>query len=219
LGKKINISEYKTELLSSLGVLITFKLFSMVLVWNETRSGFHIRDVVLENVGPYENHLIIFLLTYGLAILGLWNSLSSREGWIRTMFSIMTFLFLRTITLSMLPLNPPTTIIPLKDFFLTNTFYCSKILVRDLFFSGHTCSVFMLFFLVESKIVKYILCMGGVILASLLILQHVHYSIDVVAAPFFAYIAYRSGIFFQQKFKSKLEPSSGDYAFASQKVN
>lgn len=180
-------------------VLIGFRLFSFVLMWNETRSGFRIDDIVLNNVGPYENHLPIFILTYGLILIGLWNSLGTKEGWLTTNFSIVFFLIFRTITLSLLPLDPPDHIIPLKDYFLTNTFYCSKILVRDLFFSGHTTAVFLLYFLVDHPILKKVLLIGAIVLGTLLILQHVHYTIDVLVAPFFAYLAYRCGDYVKKK--------------------
>jgi PAP2 superfamily C-terminal len=185
-------------------VLIGFRLFSCVLMWNETRSGFRIDDVVLNNVGPIENHLIIFILTYGLILIGLWNSLGTKDGWLTTNFSIVFFLIFRTITLTLLPLDPPEQIIPLKDYFLTNTFYCSKILVRDLFFSGHTTAVFLLYFLVNHPILKKVLLIGAIVLGTLLVLQHVHYTIDVLVAPLFAYIAYRSGDFAKKKALSLL---------------
>lgn len=174
-------------------------MFSYVLLWNEARSGFPINDIVLDNIGPYENHLLIFILTYGLLLLGLSFSLRTKEGWIATNFSVVVFLLFRTITLAILPLNPPEHIIPLEDLFLTSTFYSNKVYVRDLFFSGHTCAVFLLYFLIDKPIIKKVLLFGGTLLGTLLILQHVHYTIDVIVAPLIAFMVFKCGEFLQKK--------------------
>ncbi len=193
------IKNYSLEIFSLLCVLVGFVFFSKVLVWNETRAGYGLNDIIMNHIGPFENHFIIFGLTYGLIIFGLSQSLKTRIGFVQTMWSIIFFILLRTATLILFPLNPPKSIIPLQDFFLTNTFYDSKVLVRDLFFSGHTAAVFLLFFLANSKITKSILCIGGICLGTLLVLQHVHYTIDVLAAPIFAYVAVQLGTVVQLK--------------------
>jgi hypothetical protein len=199
LEKVKNYKNYILQLISFVLALVTLRLFSFVLLWNESRSGYFINDIVLDHVGPYENHIVIFLLTYGLLLFGLSFSLRTKQGWIATNFSVVFFLVFRTLTLAAFPLNPPEHIIPLKDLFLTNTFYGNKVLVRDLFFSGHTCAVFLLYYLVDNKIVKRILMVGGTLLGSLLILQHVHYTIDVIVAPLIAYIVFKCGVFVQKK--------------------
>ena len=86
-------------------------------------------------------------------------------------------------------------ILPLHDLFLKNTFYCQEVLLKDLFFSGHTASVFLLYFLIPQKWVKRVLLAGGLTLGFLLMHQHVHYTIDIVAAPFFSWIAYQGACF------------------------
>jgi membrane-associated phospholipid phosphatase len=60
-----------------------------------------------------------------------------------------------------------------------------------LFFSGHTANLALLAFMVDIKWLKYILGICTFIVAVLLLVQHVHYTIDVLVAPFAAYISYK----------------------------
>ena len=57
---------------------------------------------------------------------------------------------------------------------------------HDLFFSGHTSNLFLIAILFSKKYLKIIFIIITLIMASCLVLQHVHYSIDVLAAPFFS---------------------------------
>jgi hypothetical protein len=67
----------------------------------------------------------------------------------------------------------------------------SQALTRDLFFSGHTSTMFLLFLAVPGRSAKafFLACTGAV--ACLVLVQHVHYAVDVLAAPPFAYVAWR----------------------------
>ena len=82
-------------------------------------------------------------------------------------------------------------IIPLKDSFLQSSFYSGRENLKDLFFSGHTATIFLFAFGFRKKPLKILFAIGGTIVGILVVLQHVHYSIDVVVAPFVAYIAIR----------------------------
>ena len=98
---------------------------------------------------------------------------------------------LRSITLFFVPLEPPSNIIPLHDEFLTNTFYAGSQNLKDLFFSGHAATLFLFYFFATNKILKYVFLVAAISVSIGVVMQHVHYSYDVIAAPIFAYIAYR----------------------------
>lgn len=66
-----------------------------------------------------------------------------------------------------------------------------EILTKDLFFSGHTGTLFLLFLLVENKYLKTIFLAATILVGSAVLLQHVHYSVDVFVAPFVAYGSFR----------------------------
>lgn len=176
---------------SFLSVFLVFWLFARFLKFNETRSGFALYDPILSVLGPYNHNTSIFILTYGLVIFGLFWALQSRIGMLTTNLSICFLIAFRAFTLFIFPLEPPTGILPLQDLFLKNTFYCQEVLLKDLFFSGHTASVFLLYFLIPKTWVKRVLFIGGFTLGFLLMHQHVHYTIDILAAPVFSWLSYQ----------------------------
>jgi len=81
--------------------------------------------------------------------------------------------------------------IPLYDPFLEKTFYEDVLITKDLFFSGHTSNIIVFAFLSRVTWFRNFFFVTAFIVASMLVMQHVHYTIDVVAAPFFAYVVYR----------------------------
>jgi len=67
----------------------------------------------------------------------------------------------------------------------------SEALTRDLFFSGHTSTLFLIFLAVPGGRSRPIFLACTVAVATAVLVQHVHYAVDVLAAPFFAYGAWR----------------------------
>ncbi len=99
-------------------------------------------------------------------------------------------IFLRIIAMFLIPLDSPPTSLLLADP-IVQYFGTGKQLTKDLFFSGHTATMFVLLLTAISKNEKILFLIGTITVATFVILQHTHYSIDVFAAPFFAYGAYR----------------------------
>jgi hypothetical protein len=77
-------------------------------------------------------------------------------------------------------------------------------LLKDLFFSGHTATLFLLFLTARVSMVRLIFLLCTIATGALLMLQHVHYSVDVAAAPFFAYACYRGALRFEQWYATRL---------------
>jgi membrane-associated phospholipid phosphatase len=74
---------------------------------------------------------------------------------------------------------------------ISNFFYGEKFVTRDLFFSGHTSTVFLIFLCLPGSRDKKIALAVTIIVGFLLLVQHVHYTLDVLGALLFAWIAYR----------------------------
>jgi hypothetical protein len=91
----------------------------------------------------------------------------------------------------LLPLEPPVTMIPLSDPF-AEYFTTGSVMTKDLFFSGHTATLFFLYLMTEKKLLRYVFLCATITVALLVMAQHVHYAIDVFAAPFFTYAVYNS---------------------------
>ena len=92
----------------------------------------------------------------------------------------------------MVPLDPPDGLIRLNDP-LTSMVYGGKdkFMPKDLFFSGHTSNMFLMCLCLTKKTDKYLAFIATIAVGILVLVQHVHYTIDVLAAFFFTYIIYR----------------------------
>ena len=95
----------------------------------------------------------------------------------------------RILAMYLLPLQPPEKMIILNDPFV-EFFGTGQTLTKDLFFSGHTATLLILFLISEKKIIKTIFLISTIVVAIAVLLQHVHYTIDVFAAVFFTYTCY-----------------------------
>ncbi len=177
-------------------VLVTLKLVCIFLAFNEGRtSGPQLHDIVLQYLPVADVSTPLFAITWICILSTLPVALRTPKKSMIVFISILVMSIIRSLTLYFVPLQPPIDIIPLRDTFLEGSFYDNKVMVRDLFFSGHTANLALLFFLIEIKWFKTILGICTCVVAFLLLKQHVHYTIDVIAAPFFAYAAYRSAVF------------------------
>lgn len=162
-------------------------------------KGTQLADPVLMLLPAQDVSFTIFTLLYGgivaaFVYLGQHPFLLLQAG---GAYAILTLL--RICTLYLFPLEPPTDIIPLKDFFVDRLFYDNRLITKDLFFSGHTATLALLVIVVRKVYLKFILGVIAVAVGTLLLVQHAHYSVDVIAAPIFAWI---SVYFFKAAFRS-----------------
>ena len=177
-------------------VLVTLKLVCTFLAFNESRtSGPQLNDIVLKYLPVADVSTPLFAITWICILSTLPVALRTPKRSMIVFIAILVMSIIRSLTLYLVPLQPPIDIIPLRDTFLEGSFYDNKVMVRDLFFSGHTANLALLFFLIEIKWFKTILGICTCIVAFLLLKQHVHYTVDVIAAPFFAYAAYSSAVY------------------------
>jgi hypothetical protein len=98
-------------------------------------------------------------------------------------------LSLRTVSIYLVPLETPRGMIFLQDpitaFFLNSV----NTVTKDLFFSGHISAMCLFIYFSENKIWKTYLSIITPIVATLILWQHVHYTIDILAAPVFTYFS------------------------------
>ena len=184
-----NLLANKTYLLSFICLFILMiawlKLCSVFLLYNESRTGgLIINDFVLNRITPIDVSVPLFIINWLGIFSGMLLCIRTPKRAMALFAAVISLIILRSITMYLVPLVPPEGIIPLRDSFLECSFYGDKVLLRDLFFSGHTASLVLLFFMVDLKPVKYLIGIAAIIVGALLLLQHVHYTIDVIAAPF-----------------------------------
>jgi hypothetical protein len=185
-----NSSNRKLAFTSLAVLLITLFLLSNFLTYNETRSGSEIHDPVLALFDPINLTWSTFILIYTGLLLGIFHFAKNPPILIR---AVLTYSFLALFRICMMysiPLDPPVEMISLKDPFV-ELFGTGNTLDRDLFFSGHTSTMFMLFLLAYKPLFKKLFLIGVILVGASVILQHAHYTIDVLVAPFVAYASYR----------------------------
>ncbi|MDH3251922.1 MAG: sphingomyelin synthase family protein, partial [Ignavibacteria bacterium] len=96
---------------------------------------------------------------------------------------------IRMCAMYVLPLDPPEGMIILRDP-VVEVFGPGAVLTRDLFFSGHTGTLFILFLTARMTALRLLFGIATLTVAVLLLWQHVHYTVDVLAAPFFTLPAF-----------------------------
>jgi hypothetical protein len=69
---------------------------------------------------------------------------------------------------------------------------------NDMFFSGHTAIPFLGFLMIKKPVRYFFLC-GSFIMGAVVLLMHIHYSIDVFAAFFMTYGSYKIGNLFVRR--------------------
>ena len=171
---------------SALFLAICAFVFIPFLDFHEARvdaEGILFSDPVFQFLPVADCSLYIFSITYGSLVLFLLTNFRSSDLVSKLMVSYGLLLLFRMITLSVLPLKEPDTLVFLQDPFLNNLIYPSNI-DADLFFSGHVGMVFILYFLTK----KWWYFLLGILLGTLLMIQRVHYSIDIIAAIPIAWI-------------------------------
>ena len=94
------------------------------------------------------------------------------------------------ISITLVALEPPIGLIKLVDP-LTGVFYGEATITKDLFFSGHIATVTLIFLCLEKRNDKIIAFLAVIATAILLVIQHIHYTIDIVASPIITYACFR----------------------------
>lgn len=158
----------------------------------ENRHGFVIFDPIHNLIPSVDLSGPIFLLTWGAVLLVLQFVIPRPLILFQGLMSFSIMFIARTITIYYVPLEAPQHLIPLIDpvasIFLHGD---STFVKKDLFFSGHTAALVLLIFIVEDKRIKNLLTICAVIVPAMIVIQQVHYTIDVVAAPVAAFLSFK----------------------------
>jgi hypothetical protein len=177
-------------IISTFFLAAALTILARFIDYNEEFSGFSFKDPLLNLFNPIDLTWITFIILYSSLVIALYRLSYYPESMLIAFQSYALIAFFRFSTIYFLPLDAPSTIIPLKDPFV-EFFGGGRTLYRDLFFSGHTATMFLFFLTSRDKKLRIIFLIASVFVASTVLIQHVHYTIDVLAAPFFAYSSYR----------------------------
>lgn len=156
----------------------------------EYRPGVAFSDPVLDLFNPIDMTWLTFGLIYIALVIAVASLINNPRQLLFALQLYTLMAFVRIIAMFLLPLEPPEKMILLKDPFV-EFFGSGQTLTKDLFFSGHTATLFILFLVSKNKIIKTLFLISTILVAIFVLLQHVHYTIDVFAAVFFTYACYK----------------------------
>ena len=157
----------------------------------EERDGILMNDFIVSRIRSRDVSWLVFFCLYSGIAIGVASSIRYPKICLMIMQTYSLVTLMRIITIFCIPLNPPEGYIALKEpllgFFFTSE---GKICSKDLFFSGHVSTIMAIYFPMKQKLNKAIVLVLTVLIGSLVLVQHVHYTVDVLAAPVATYACY-----------------------------
>lgn len=175
-------------------IAVTLTLLTNFLSYNETREGFAYADPFLSLFQPINLTWSTFFLIYCGLLTGIYIFIQRPIVLVHALLTYTILALFRMVLMYSLPLDPPPDMISLTDPFV-ELFGTGKTLDKDLFFSGHTSTMFILFLLSYKPVIKKVFLVGTILVGMSVILQHAHYTVDVFVAPFVAYASYRIAMY------------------------
>jgi hypothetical protein len=188
--KAWGISIFKQYVLIGLALLIILLIaFPFFFNFIEGRAGRSINDILLNSIPAINVSNWVFTIIWSMALLTIVRCVQEPQIFLLFLWGFIILSLSRMISIIALPLNPPNELIELIDP-ISNSFYGSKFITKDLFYSGHTATQFLMFLCLQKKGDKLVTFISTIAIGVLVLIQHVHYTIDVIAAPFFTYVVF-----------------------------
>jgi hypothetical protein len=160
----------------------------------EERKGAYLHDLILQHIPAADMSLLTFLIIWSVSGLVIVRCIQRPSFALLMLMSFTLLCLARMVSITMVPLDPPDGLIKLNDP-LTSLVYGGKdkFITKDLFFSGHTSNMFIMYLCLEKRSDKIFALIASLLVAILVLIQHVHYTVDVLFAFIFTYIIYRIG--------------------------
>jgi len=168
---------------------IVFLMFSLLVnyfanIYTSLRAGNYVSDIILDNIPVFNVDLIFyegFILFFVLIICVLLHDPKRISFVVK---SIAVFIVIRSvfITLTHLAPQPDHSLLDTYNFFLAFTSG------NDMFFSSHTGLPFLMALIFwDNRNLRIVFLLATIFFATIVLLGHLHYSIDVFAALFIAH--------------------------------
>ena len=155
------------------------------------KPGWWPPDPLIARFGPVDVTWLTFTVLYGGVVFSVVRAVPEPFLLVRGMHAYVLLQLVRMVTMELVTLEPPVDIIPLVDP-VTAAFYPGGVpFLKDLFFSGHTATLALMVCISRGTGARWGMVVATVTVAALVVVQHVHWSIDVLAAPFFVWLAWR----------------------------
>lgn len=184
-NKKFVISFFSGLVLLGISLIIQFFVSDYV-----TRSGSgSVEDIILSNTRVYD---VGWVFVYGAIVMFFIAILAGikKPNYLPFAFKgVAVFTLIRAIFVSLTHISPFPTRVMIDSQFFNHEVFSGIFTGNDLFFSGHTGLPFLLALMVWNvdKRLRYVFLTFSVIFAIVVLLGHLHYSIDVLSAYFITF--------------------------------
>jgi len=169
-----------------LGISLVTQFFISGYVTRSASAS--VTDIILSNTRVYQVGGIFVWGSVVLVFFGAFLCIKNINYAPFVMKSVATFTLIRSVFVSITHISPfPTHAVINSVFFNREAFY-GIFTGNDLFFSGHTGVPFLLALIFwENKTLRFIFLGFSIMFAIVVLLGHLHYSIDVLSAYFITY--------------------------------
>ena len=180
-------SDYRRKCIVGL-ILISFILLSLPFFYQaiEQRNGISFNDYLLAWLPAYDLSFLIFGVIWSMALLTFSRFRQDPNIFLTFLWGFILINLSRFVSIGLIPLNAPVNLIPIHDP-ISNHFYGPKFITKDLFFSGHTAAMFLMFLCLKKRTDKILALAATIIIGIAVLVQHVHYTLDVIMAPVITY--------------------------------
>jgi hypothetical protein len=178
-------------------VLMLSVVIAMPHIFNsiQKKNGKLLDDWLLDIIPARNVSIAIFAIIWAMILLAINRAMKDPSMYITYCWTYVFVCAARLTCISFVPLDPPTGLIQLTDP-ITGIFYGNSVITKDLFFSGHTATLTLICLCLKKKNDKIVAGVATVVVAFLLLVQHIHYTIDILAAPVFVNVFYRATRYF-----------------------
>jgi hypothetical protein len=183
---------FRARLLGVMGLLLGMVIWlPRFFAFIQARSGATLPDPLLDLLPVLDVSWPIFTIIYVSVAVTLAHVLPRPLALLRLMGAYWLMQVCRVGLLLLLPLEPPPGLLPLRDPLIDTFIYVAAgPITKDLFFSGHTATAVLLALAVAPGTRRRWLLAAAAAIGLLVLVQRVHYTYDVLAAPFFAFGCY-----------------------------
>lgn len=179
-------------------ILFCLTIVSMIFLYMPTyyeeiiapKAGILINDPILNLFTPVDWSTAVFAILTAAIIQTMIAYAGSATLFITALTTFCVVNIVRMTTMYLITLEPPSDMILLIDPISASFVYPHSGFAKDLFFSGHV-STMMVLVLIERNRIWFLLKVAATALMALFLAwQHVHYTVDLIAAPFVTYLVF-----------------------------
>ncbi len=184
-------ASFRIQAIVTLVTVLSFTvIFNRFFDFVESRNGASLNDYLLELLPAYNVSWIVFFFLYSGIVFGLYYHLNHPKTILIAFQTYVLVTLMRICTITLIPLEPPAGYIPLKEPFVQLFTSGGRIISKDLFFSGHMSTILSLYFGSHRRYVREFLLLCSLMVGAMVLIQHVHYTVDVIFAVPSTFILY-----------------------------